>query len=59
MGGRRGGGGKMDPEWGIWKVTWLEMTNGCDIRALDRLFLRNFQSDSGSEMWMGFWSVNI
>ena len=44
----------MDPGWVIWKVTWSEITNRCEIGASDGVFLGKFQLDPGSEMWRGF-----
>ena len=49
----------MDPGLVIWKVTWLEGPNGCEIGAADGLFLGNFHLDPDSDMWKGFWSGNI
>ena len=54
-----GGGFRMDPGGVIWKVTWSESLNGCELGASDGVFLGNFQLDPGSEIWKGFWLGNF
>ena len=57
--GADGGKCRMDPGCVIWKVTWSEIPNGCELGASDGVLLGNFQLNTGSEMWAGFWSVNF
>ena len=46
----------MEPALVIWKGTWSEILNGCELRAAEGVFLVNSQLDPDSEMWKEFWS---
>ena len=49
----------MELGWMIWKVTWSESLNGCELRESYEVFLGNFQLDPGLYMWRGFWSADF
>ena len=49
----------MDPSWVICKVTLSEITNRCELGASGVMFLGNFQLDTDSNIWRGFWSGNV